>query len=445
MPYTDRLGNLASTPEKETRNLLAPSTSPYALGTPRGGLNPFSLEGSQLATRWDQSRLLQPPPPPNYDISDYQLGGPLYQPGVVSRDQPFNYFNRSNVGYPQSPSYMPIQGTETGLNPTLNNIARGVAALGGSALSGGGMQGGEFDPTTPKSIPTTPQTIQGAVGDLNRVWDREIYGGATPPQRPTPEDLEMDKDPPQTRVQKLKDLWEKYSENPWVQLGVRLGGGLLADKLVGGPPGVPDAANLLAQQAANAQYGRQIAGQLGPMAQQLLGGATQSYAPVANMWSGLLTGGRGRLTNLLAPDIGEITDAYRGPTQAMANLQPRGGARASLMAQLPYQKARDIATLFQEARPLAAQGLLQTGQAQAATGMAGYENMANLLAGADLAGARLGTYDLARQQERNKQSMGVGKTIMDTIFGNTPAVAGTGNGDAGGSDSTASLVRSILG
>ena len=386
-------------------DILSPNTGPYAWGTPRGGPNPQSLGGS---------RLLQPPSPLNYDISDYQLGGPLYQSGAVSRDQPFNYFN--------APSYMATQGTQTGLNPALKNMLGGVAAMGGSALggpfspsastpSGGGMQGGGFDPNIPKTIPGVS----------------------------TPGDLEVAKDPPQTRVQKLKDLWEKYSENPWVQLGVRLGGGLLADKLVGGPPGVPDAANLLAQQAANAQYGRQIASQLGPVAQQLLGGATQSFSPVANMWSGLLTGGRGRLTNLLAPQIGEITEAYRAPTQAAANLQPRGGARASLMAQLPYQRARDIATLFQQARPLAAEGLLQTGQAQAAAGMAGYENLANLLSGADLAGYRLGEYNLARQENRAEESRGVGKTIMDALIGGASAVAGGGDSGANGA------VKGLLG
>ena len=404
MPYTDRLGNLASTPEKETRNLLAPSTSPYALGTPRGGLNPFSLEGSQLATRWDQSRLLQPPPPPNYDISDYQLGGPLYQPGVVSRDQPFNYFN--------APSYMATQGTQTGLNPALNNILGGLAATAGSALGSSLGRGSGTSQDAP--LPSG--------GSAN---------GETPP------DPNRRTEPNQPWWKDLAGFWEKYAENPWVQLATRLGGGLIADKMVGGPPGVPDAANLLAQQAANAQYGRQIASQLGPVAQQLLGGATQSFSPVANMWSGLLTGGRGRLTNLLAPQIGEITEAYRAPTQAAANLQPRGGARASLMAQLPYQRARDIATLFQQARPLAAEGLLQTGQAQAAAGGAGYQNMANLLSGADLAGYRLGQYNLERQAERNLASQELGESIYDVLF---PASAGSSS-----TSDSASTGRSFLG
>jgi hypothetical protein len=266
-----------------------------------------------------------------------------------------------------------------------------------------------------------PQT-EGIVYDAPEVTPVPVEGTLPDYESPPPIDLGRIGGP--SRLDRWGNKLEEWMENPLIRLGTQLGGGWLGDKIVGGPPGVPDAANLLAQQAANAQYGRQIASQLDPIAQRLLGGATQSFSPVANMWSGLLTGGRGRLTNLLAPEIGEITDAYRGPTQAMANLQPRGGARASLMAQLPYQKARDITTLFQQARPMAAQGLLQTGQAQAATGMAGYENLANLLSGADLAGYRLGQYNLERQAERNEQSRGVGKTIMDAIIGGASAVAG---------------------
>jgi len=356
--------------EKETRNLLAPSTSLYARGTPRGGPNPFSLEGNQLATRGDPSRFMQPPPPPVYDVSDYQEGGPLHylstaaNPGVLGMGTPVNPL--------EYPPYISTRGA----------------------------------PTVRADPPTDLKGMPAPVGGTLEEWP--TIQGPEPPW-----------------WEKFQDWWGKYKDNPFVQMGVRLGTGLLGNKLVGGPPGVPDAANLLAQQAANAQYGRQIAGQLGPVAQQLLGGATESFSPVANMWSGLLRGGRGRLTNLLAPEIGEITDAYRAPTQAMANLQPRGGARASLMAQLPYQKARDIATLFQQIRPMAAQGLLQVGQAQAQAGGAGYQNIANLLGGSSLAAATLAQYNLDRQVERNRASEEFGGTIYDVLFpsasGNTPA------------------------
>ena len=296
--------------------------------------------------------------------------------------------------------------------------------MGGSAL-GRAMQGQERSPL-PETQSGMPRGAIDVIDTLPQTPTQPATVGGTLEEWPTIQG------PPPPWWEKLQGLWEKYKDNPFVQLGARLGGSALADKMVGGPPGVPDAANLLAQQAANAQYGRQIAGQLGPMAQQLLSGATQSFSPVANMWSGLLTGGRGRLTNLLAPQIGEITDAYRGPTQAMANLQPRGGARASLMAQLPYQRARDIATLFQQARPLAAEGLLQTGQAQAAAGGAGYQNMANLLSGSSAAANQLAQYNLARQANRAEESRGVGKTIMDAIIGGASAVAGGGDSGANG-------------
>ena len=88
---------------------------------------------------------------------------------------------------------------------------------------------------------------------------------------------------------------------------------------------------------------------------------------------------------------------------------------------------------------MAAEGLLQTGQAQAAAGGAGYQNMANLLSGADLAGARLGEYNLQRQANRAQESRGVGRTIMDALIGGASAVAGGPGAMAAGA------ARGILG
>ena len=48
---------------------------------------------------------------------------------------------------------------------------------------------------------------------------------------------------------------------------------------------------------------------------------------------------------------------------------PRGGGRATLMQNLPYQQLRDVQTLMQTARPQAAGGLLQAGNAAVGQGI----------------------------------------------------------------------------
>ena len=366
--------------EKETRNLLAPSTSLYARGTPRGGPNPFSLEGNQLATRGDPSRFMQPPPPPVYDVSDYQEGGPLHylstaaNPGVLGMGTPVNPLEYPPYSWPLS-----TPGSQRG----------GVQVI-------------------------NPQPPRHPIPQVDDIYPGGPPTGGTTGATPEPPWWED-----------LRGLWEQYKDNPFVQMGIRLGTGLLGNKLVGGPPGVPDAANLLAQQAANAQYGRQIAGQLGPVAQQLLGGATQSFSSVANMWNDLLNAGRGRLTNRFAPQIADINKAYDVLRQSQEVLHPRSGAIPAMMAQLHYDKQRDITTMLQQAPFMAAQGLLQTGQAQAGAGGAGYQNIANLLGGSSLAAATLAQYNLDRQVERNRASEEFGGTIYDVLFpsasGNTPA------------------------
>ena len=143
------------------------------------------------------------------------------------------------------------------------------------------------------------------------------------------------------------------------------------------------------------------------------------------MWNDLLNAGRGRLTNRFAPQIADINKAYDVLRQSQEVLHPRSGAIPAMMAQLHYDKQRDITTMLQQAPFMAAQGLLQTGQAQAGAGGAGYQNIANLLGGSSLAAATLAQYNLDRQVERNRASEEFGGTIYDVLFpsasGNTPA------------------------
>src|SRR5213592_1781670 len=135
--------------------------------------------------------------------------------------------------------------------------------------------------------------------------------------------------------------------------GIALGSSLLGSALAGRQSPEQRRALQLSNQAQT--QGLAAAG-------PLLSLAPRTYGPVMDYWSRILSGNRGEMTSALAPEIEQIGQGYGTQTQAAANLMPRGGGRATLLSQLPYQQMGDIQRLMQTARPQAAQGLLQAGQ-----------------------------------------------------------------------------------
>jgi hypothetical protein len=110
---------------------------------------------------------------------------------------------------------------------------------------------------------------------------------------------------------------------------------------------------------------------------------------VLNYYSRLLAGDRGAMTQALAPNINQITQAYGAQQAAQNQLMPRGGGRATLMQQLPYQMGQNILSMFQNARNAAATGLTgaagQIGQlGSSLIGGANQSLMASTSAGRDL-------------------------------------------------------------
>src|SRR5881396_3537107 len=111
--------------------------------------------------------------------------------------------------------------------------------------------------------------------------------------------------------------------------GVGLGASWLGSKLAGGlSPEQRQAYNL------TNQAGQMGLGAAGPLLRQ----GQSAYGPVMDYWSRILSGNRGEMTSALAPEIEQIGQGYGAQTQALANLMPRGGGRATLLSQLPYQQ-----------------------------------------------------------------------------------------------------------
>lgn len=192
---------------------------------------------------------------------------------------------------------------------------------------------------------------------------------------------------------------------------------LLGSKLAGGP-------NAQQQQATQ---GLQQAQQQGAQSSKsLLGMGTGALQQPINYWSSLLSGNRGQMTAALAPDINKINEGYTANRQAAAQLTPRGGGRASLLQGLPYAQQRDITTLFQQARPMAAQSMAGAGAnlLGQSTGML----QASTSAGRDILAAQ--EAERQRQAQQGK-SIGGGLFSMFQQYG-MPALEGKFPGLFGG-------------
>lgn len=194
-------------------------------------------------------------------------------------------------------------------------------------------------------------------------------------------------------------------------------GSWLGSKLSGGAGGLSDPKSLTDQLQANIQRGGEIASALQPQAQGFLDTASRSFSPVANFYGGLLGGGRGRFTSLLGPGLQQIEEGYRAPTQAAANLAPRGGPRASMLQNLQYQKARDKSALYQSIPFQAAAGLQGVGQAAAATGANTYSTILSALSGAGATGSGLLNYDVASKAGQFQRAKDIGRGLYTLISG----------------------------
>ena len=179
---------------------------------------------------------------------------------------------------------------------------------------------------------------------------------------------------------------------PFIPLIAQGAGALFGGMFGSKPSSQMSAAMGPMQQAQN--LGIQNAQSLMPQGQNLMTNAAQAMNPVLNYYSRLLSGDRGAMTQVLAPQLNQIGQAYQAQQNAQNQLMPRGGGRAGLMSQLPYAQTQNMLNLFQNARSGAAQGLSgaagQIGQlGSSLIGSANNSLMASTSAGRDLLNTRL--------------------------------------------------------
>jgi hypothetical protein len=95
-------------------------------------------------------------------------------------------------------------------------------------------------------------------------------------------------------------------------------------------------------------------------------GANTLNAP-ATYYNSILSGGP-ESTAALAPDVNRTRMAGTQTMQNASTLSPRGGGRGSVLFNTPGQINSQVQSIFNTARPMAAQGALQTGAAQTGAG-----------------------------------------------------------------------------
>ena len=209
-------------------------------------------------------------------------------------------------------------------------------------------------------------------------------------------------------------------------LGISMAGSV-GSSLLGGALGkaspTPMEQNVLAKDQAtqNLQYGT---------GQNLIGMGTGAVQQPLNYWANILSGNKGLATSALAPDISRIGQGYQQAASTSAALMPRGGPRADVLANMPFQQQRDVSTLFQQARPQAASQLGQLG-----SGLIGQGT--NALYASTAAGRDILQQQEALRQTEAERGKGVGAGLFSQFqqFG-LPAIKQKFPGLFGGGGST---------
>ena len=154
-----------------------------------------------------------------------------------------------------------------------------------------------------------------------------------------------------------------------------------------------------------------------PQGQNLLDLSGKTFNPVVDYWANILSGNRGAMTSVLAPEIQRIGEGYRTAARTSAALNPRGGPSASYLADLPFQQQRDVSSLMQTMRPAAASNLLETGRTISSTGSNIISNAINALYGSTTAGRGVLDYQLRKTEQDRSLGRDIGRGIFELLKG----------------------------
>lgn len=198
-----------------------------------------------------------------------------------------------------------------------------------------------------------------------------------------------------------------------IPYGIGLAGSLIGGKLAGKKTPQEEAA--LKTQQDNMTAAQGYAKTASGAGTDLVNLAGRSFSPVIDYWSRILSGDRGSMTSLMNPEISRIGEGYKTAAATSTSLMPRGGPRADVLAEMPFNQQRDVSTLLQGARPQAAVALGQTGAAAGGVGGNLISNSINALNSSTSAGRSMLDYTAQRRDADRATGTGLGRTIFDLL------------------------------
>jgi hypothetical protein len=158
----------------------------------------------------------------------------------------------------------------------------------------------------------------------------------------------------------------------------------------------------------------------------------ERFMPV-DYYSGLLSGNRAQITNLLAPETQAIMRNYQTALTSARELMPRSGASSTLAGELPFRAAGDISNLISGVRPMAANQLSTLGTNMANLGVNVGGTVSNLFGNVGTGGQNLLPYETARRAQNIDLGGGIGGWLFDNLKGvDWSKVGGTVSGWFGG-------------
>lgn len=195
-----------------------------------------------------------------------------------------------------------------------------------------------------------------------------------------------------------------------------VGGSLLGKFLGGNSTAQNNANNALTTLSTNA----------GNNGMTFLNQATANTGASGNYFQSILNGNQASPTTALAPQLAETRANVQNTLQSTTNLAPRGAGRSSTLFNLPENEQSQQQSVFNSARPEAAQALASLGLGEGGLG-------------ANLTGTAIaGTNDLATQlANQRKQQFATGAALGSGIYNAAKGINWSslfGGGGGGGSN-----------
>lgn len=151
----------------------------------------------------------------------------------------------------------------------------------------------------------------------------------------------------------------------------------------------------------------------------------QTLQQPADYYHQILAGGNAA-DSALAPDINRTRMAGEQTRNAAETLAPRGGGRGSVLFNAPLQESSQVQSIFNTARPAAAQGATQVGGVQGGLGSSTLGSGSNYLSTGNSASKSAFDAGTTQYQQQQQAGSAFGGALGGVVKGLVPLIPGVG-------------------